>query len=286
MILIIDGPNVVYKAWVACGMKDLLVEKDNPAELTDTVMNELLRSFMGLVSSYIQNSSSLGRVDVELYVVWESADSLTYRRSIIPEYKNKPKKDNNKISDYTLVKPACIKLMAILKEIHPLLSLTISGLEADDLIAGICLLNPKAQKLIVSRDKDMHQLVNSTTNQYDPFNKKLIRESDVTDTLGVLPQEVACLKALMGDTSDNYKGVAGIGKVKALKLIHSGEVSLYENCEEYKNSMLVAQLPNPNMDTQALNATIRSAFGNGPALGAYKAILHASYIKAINGCLW
>ena len=61
-------------------------------------------------------------------------------------------------------------------------------------------------------------------------------EDDVVERLGVTPAEFIDVKALMGDSSDNIPGVAGIGEKTAYSLIreyHSLE-AVYENLESVK----------------------------------------------------
>ncbi|MEK7101052.1 MAG: 5'-3' exonuclease H3TH domain-containing protein, partial [Patescibacteria group bacterium] len=48
---------------------------------------------------------------------------------------------------------------------------------------------------------------------------KLYGEAEVVEKMGVPPKQIPDLKALMGDASDNYPGVAGIGLKTATKLL-------------------------------------------------------------------
>ncbi len=108
------------------------------------------------------------------------------------------------------------------------------GIEADDLIGTIATLvteqNTKITDAVdsilttvVSGDKDLLQLVNDDVSVWIPGNKwsKDTEYSlpEVVKKMGVEPKQVPDLKALMGDSSDNIPGVAGIGKVTAEKLV-------------------------------------------------------------------
>lgn len=103
--------------------------------------------------------------------------------------------------------------------------LELEGYEADDIIGT---LSKKAESsgdevYIVSGDRDMFQL--ASKNIKVVFTKKGVSEVDIYDEdsfkkeYGVTPNEYIDVKALMGDASDNIKGVPGIGKVTAFKLI-------------------------------------------------------------------
>lgn len=122
------------------------------------------------------------------------------------------------------------------------------GEEADDLIGSIASimcesgLSEKVLTTIVSGDKDLLQLVNDDVSVWIPGSKwskdTEYFETQVIKKMGVKPNQVVDLKALMGDTSDNIPGVPGIGKVTAKKLLsHFGTLdALYEAVESVEKS--------------------------------------------------
>jgi len=79
------------------------------------------------------------------------------------------------------------------------------------------------QLIIVTGYKDILQLVDDKTYVYMPTKglseAKLYMEKDVVDRLGVKPKSIIDLKALMGDSSDNYPGVEGIGPKTAVTIL-------------------------------------------------------------------
>ncbi|MAQ88071.1 MAG: DNA polymerase I, partial [Candidatus Marinimicrobia bacterium] len=101
------------------------------------------------------------------------------------------------------------------------------GVEADDIIGTLAV---NAQKkgfdtYIVSGDKDFMQLINDNIYLYAPGTKKtpnpIIYDSEkVQDKWGVPPNKIIDLLGLMGDSSDNVPGVAGVGQKTAVKLIN------------------------------------------------------------------
>ena len=116
----------------------------------------------------------------------------------------------------------------------PIVELT--GYEADDLI-GTLARQASAQNLetfIVTADKDLMQLVGGPVRIFNPSKGDLIiDEKKVEELMGVPPEKVADVMALMGDTIDNIPGArdpnekpapgerrkAGIGEVGARTLI-------------------------------------------------------------------
>jgi DNA polymerase I len=107
------------------------------------------------------------------------------------------------------------------------------GYEADDVIGTIATHADKSDDasqftneiIIVTGDRDILQLVDDKQNikLYMPItglsNAKLYGEAETKERLGVMPNLVDDYKALVGDASDNYFGVPGIGPVTAIKLL-------------------------------------------------------------------
>lgn len=116
----------------------------------------------------------------------------------------------------------------------------IDGYEADDLIGT---LSKKAkekdlQTIIVSGDRDLLQLVNSKVLMLAPVvgitNMTLFDEAKVREKYGLEPDQIIDYKALVGDPSDNYPGVAGIGPKTAGELLRKYRTleGLYEHIAE------------------------------------------------------
>jgi len=104
--------------------------------------------------------------------------------------------------------------------------LEFQGYEADDVIGALALQGAKKQLevLIISNDKDMMQLVgkNVRTLRTGSGGAKadiIVDEKKVEEILGVPPEKVIDLMALMGDTVDNIPGAKGIGAKGATELI-------------------------------------------------------------------
>jgi len=98
------------------------------------------------------------------------------------------------------------------------------GYEADDLIGTIAQ-NCKKEidsVVIVTGDRDILQLVDDKVSVFLPTKGisegKLMGVTEVIEKMGVTPSQVADLKALTGDSSDNYPGVPGVGPKTAVNL--------------------------------------------------------------------
>jgi DNA polymerase-1 len=101
----------------------------------------------------------------------------------------------------------------------------LDGLEADDVIA--CLVTqlksrPENNDLsirIVSKDKDLEQLLCDKVTMFDLHTGLEACEAGLLSSKGITPSQVIDLLALTGDTVDNVPGVAGIGPKTAVQLI-------------------------------------------------------------------
>jgi len=161
----------------------------------------------------------------------------TFRKKMFANYQAKrPKMAEDLIPQVALVHKV-LEVMEI-----PIFE--IDGYEADDVIGTIAAQAAKIKNLgtiIVSGDRDMLQLVSDRVKVYAPVKglseAKLYDEKAVLEKWGVLPSQVPDLKALMGDPSDNYPGVAGIGPKTAGELIKRFKTleKLYEEIEKLEN---------------------------------------------------
>ncbi|MBI2891514.1 MAG: hypothetical protein HYY13_12115 [Nitrospirae bacterium] len=95
------------------------------------------------------------------------------------------------------------------------------GFEADDVMATLAVRAASEGRdvLIVTRDKDMMQIVGDKIALFDPFEHKVTDRQGVIQKLGVAPEQVADFLGLAGDAVDNIPGVPGIGPKTAAKLL-------------------------------------------------------------------
>ena len=119
--------------------------------------------------------------------------------------------------------------------------LEMEGYEADDVLGSVARMAVEQGfgVKILTGDRDLLQLVDdriivnlagrklSEAKDYTP--------EDVKDYMGVRPDQIVDLKALMGDSSDNIPGVPGIGEKSALSLFEKYETldEIYEHVDEY-----------------------------------------------------
>ena len=103
-----------------------------------------------------------------------------------------------------------LKLFDYIDEM-PVIQLIAEGVEADDLIAVACQEFTRAQKIIISSDKDFYQLLDDETILYRPIQKKFYNKRRIVEEFDIHPKNFALARAAVGDKSDNIEGVKGIG---------------------------------------------------------------------------
>lgn len=121
------------------------------------------------------------------------------------------------------------------------------GLEADDLI-GTLSKKFDVHSYIYTGDRDSFQLVDEKTDVY--YTKRGVSDllklsgDNFEAEVGLKPERIIDLKALMGDKSDNIPGVPGIGETTAKKLLaeYGSLDEIYSHIEEIKSPALKKKL--------------------------------------------
>jgi 5'-3' exonuclease len=136
---------------------------------------------------------------------------------------------------------------ALLAQFHPLehalaaMGVTVwpmIELEADDALASAAAVadaDERVQKVCIwTPDKDLAQCVRGDrVVQVDRKTKQIRDANGVKEKFGVEPARIADFLALVGDSSDGYPGIAGIGKTTAARL-----VNLYGAIEDFPEAAL------------------------------------------------
>ncbi len=135
--------------------------------------------------------------------------------------------------------------LPVSKELCELLGihvLAVSGFEADDILGTVSDIAAKngVDCVLVTGDRDSYQLVskNVTVHLAATNETKIMDEKAIFEKYGLTPSQLIDLKAIMGDSSDNIKGVSGIGEKGALELMHKyGSLDgVYEHIDEITGS--------------------------------------------------
>lgn len=154
----------------------------------------------------------------ELMIISFDLAGKTFRDDLYTEYKaNRQEMDRDLVSQWPFIDRICEALRL------PVVS--IKGYEADDVIATLSQQAVAAghDVVVVSSDKDLLQLVSDHVIVMAPGRdgKSEVRydRDGVIQKMGVPPERVVDLLALMGDSVDNVPGVKGIGDKGARDLL-------------------------------------------------------------------
>lgn len=133
------------------------------------------------------------------------------------------------------------------------------GYEADDIIASLVYYSlgeahRRDNAIVVSADRDLLQLVWKETSVWNPTTKKMVTYQSFVDDFDISPGDWCRVKALAGCSSDDIKGVPGIGEKTAAKFFaetlskkHKTFTAANEfiQTDQYKTNLLLTTLPYP-----------------------------------------
>jgi 5'-3' exonuclease len=193
-LLLIDGNNLACRAWYGSGRLP-------PVE-----------RFTGHVARLVK------QVEPHATIVIFDGDGPGWRDEIWPKYKaNRPPKPVGLVEHIVDCRRAAIHMRLVN-------ATGIPNVEADDVIASYVTeaIRRDWETVIVTSDKDLLQLVrvDPEVTVLDPGPEgKRWDTSAVIAKFRVPARLIADLKALTGDTSDNYPGVPGLGPIRAAALL-------------------------------------------------------------------
>lgn len=203
-ILAVDGNSIVNRAFY--GVRPLSNKEGFPTN-----------ALFGMVSILEKNMEA---VKPDFAAIAFDVKAPTFRHKMFDAYKagRHPTPE-----DLLTQMPAAKELAAALG----LTVLELAGYEADDILGTIAACAECAdcgedvEAYILTGDRDALQLISDRVHVLLATNTETIDMSRERffEKYGVDPSQFVDVKALMGDSSDNIPGVAGIGEKTALKLI-------------------------------------------------------------------
>lgn len=195
--IIFDGSNVIWRAhWV--GSRHMSSQEHSYQDA-----HIFLQIIHGICS---------GMNCYNVYIAWDDRElrqELNPRRAQLQQYKQNRSNDASVYVNVDLIK----KLASSLGMVH----VRPYALEGDDVISILCE-ELQGDKIIVSADQDLAQLVSSQVSFYSLTKKILITESNFTEYFPVSPDKFLTYKCIIGDNSDNIPGVPSYGPKRARKL--------------------------------------------------------------------
>lgn len=204
-VLLVDGMALLFRAFFATSFSGY-IKKTSSGMPTNAVYG-FVRYFWDAIHTFNPT---------HVVCCWDMG-STTFRTEQFQDYKaNREAPPEELIPQFDLVKEV-VDSFGVPNIGH-------SGFEADDCIGTLADVYARdSQVLVLTGDHDLLQLVNENihviimkkgASNYAVYDLELLlQEKQLT------PEQIIDLKGLMGDTSDNYPGVKGIGEKTALKLL-------------------------------------------------------------------
>ena len=220
-LFLIDGTALIYRSYYAMMRNPLITSDGRPTG-----------AVFGFVSTVL---SLLERENPDYFAIVFDVGKPTFRHERYELYKaNRKPPPDDLIPQFPIIEDVT-KAMNI-----PVFSQV--GVEADDILATFAemLKGSDVYTFIVSSDKDLMQLVNENLSMCNlrkmGMASEIIDSRAVEEKMGVPPDRVLDLLALMGDSSDNIPGVRGIGPKTAAKLLqeYGSFEGVFEHVEEVK----------------------------------------------------
>ncbi|MCY8490746.1 5'-3' exonuclease [Bacillus atrophaeus] len=215
-LLLVDGMALLFRSFFATAVhRNFMI---NDSGVPTNGVNGFLKHLITAMERF---------QPTHVVCCWDMG-SKTYRNDLFQDYKaNRSQPPIELVPQFDLAKEAAAEL--------GILNIGLKGYEADDCIGTLAaLFTEEAEITIVTGDKDLLQLLSDGINvallQKGIGNYKIYTKDLFYEETGVPPKALIDVKALMGDSSDNYPGVKGIGEKTAYKLI--GEYETIERLLE------------------------------------------------------
>ncbi len=224
-IMLVDGMALLFRGFYATSYTGnfMYTEKGVP---TNGIYG-FLKYFLNAVETF----------EPEHVICCWDMGSKTFRNEIYTEYKgNRGEPPVELIPQFDLMKEVM--------ESFNVPNIGLEGYEADDCIGTLSkTYGNDNEVLILTGDQDILQLVDDKVSvaimKKGQGNYAVYQKDNFIEEKGIQPQQIIDLKGLMGDPSDNYPGVKGIGEKTALKLLQQyGSIDeMLAKLDELSNSV-------------------------------------------------
>ncbi|GIO95369.1 5'-3' exonuclease H3TH domain-containing protein [Paenibacillus sp. FSL W8-0187] len=208
-LMLVDGMALLFRAYYATASSGYI--RRTKAGVPTNAIYGFLRYMWDAIDKF---------QPTHVACCWDMG-SKTFRTEQFASYKgNRPEAPDDLVPQFSLVRDVT--------ECLGIPNLGVVGYEADDCIGTLARrYGDSMNVMILSGDHDLLQLVNDSTSviimKKGHGNYMHYTPETLYAEKGLSPRQVIDVKGLMGDTSDNYPGVRGIGEKTAVKLIQEYE---------------------------------------------------------------
>ncbi len=263
-ILVVDGNSIINRAFY--GIRALSTKDGRPTNAIYGMINIISKQLSDLKPDYAAVAFDL--------------KEPTFRHKMYPEYKAGRHPTPEELLAQFKDAKECLSLMGF----H---ILELPGYEADDIqgtVAKMAHESPDTESYILSGDRDLLQLIDDKVTVLLATNTetKVMNRESFSEEYGISADSFIDMKALMGDSSDNIPGVAGIGKKTAGTLISNfGTLDgIYANISDEKITKSVREKLIANKDNAYLSQTLATIDVNVPLGKDLNALKYIGFNKS------
>ncbi|WP_156337162.1 5'-3' exonuclease [Paenibacillus dakarensis] len=208
-LLLVDGMALLFRAYYATAANGYI--RRTKAGIPTNAIYGFLRYLWDAIDTF---------QPTHVACCWDMP-SKTFRSEQFAAYKgNRPDAPEDLVPQFALIREVT--------ECLGIPNLGVEGFEADDCIGTLaCRYGKEMKVMVLSGDHDLLQLVDEQVSviimKKGHGNYMVYTPDSLYQEKGLLPHQIIDVKGLMGDTSDNYPGVRGIGEKTAVKLIQEYE---------------------------------------------------------------
>ena len=206
-LVIVDGNSLLFRAYYATSFTGTIMRRK------DGYPTNAIFGFTNMMNKIISTLK-----DGDLLFVSFDTGKKTFRHKEMETYKAQRKPIDEDLKLQLPVARELLKAMGVFYY-------ELEGYEGDDLAGTVAKIgsNANLEVDVYTSDKDYLQLINDNISIYMITKGikeiKIMNKESLFNDMGLTPDQIRDYKGLMGDPSDNIKGIPGVGEKTAIKLL-------------------------------------------------------------------
>lgn len=236
-LVIVDGNSLLFRAYYATSFTGTIMRRK------DGFPTNAIFGFSNMMNKIISTLK-----DGDLLFVSFDTGKKTFRHKEMETYKAQRKPIDEDLKLQLPVARDLLKAMGVFYY-------ELEGYEGDDLAGTVAKIGSIAnlEVDVYTSDKDYLQLINDNISIYmitkGIKETKIMNKESLFNEMGLTPDQIRDYKGLMGDPSDNIKGIPGVGEKTAIKLLqqYSSLEGIIEAMKNEKSKLAQKILDNQDL---------------------------------------
>lgn len=236
-LYVVDGNSLLFRAYYATSFTGNIMRRK------DGFPTNAIFGFSNMMFKIVSTLE-----DDDLLFVSFDYGKKTFRSELLESYKAQRKPIEEDLKAQLPVARELLKAMNIKYY-------EVEGYEGDDIAGTIAKMGSKAkiETIVYTSDKDYLQLIDDHITismlKKGLSEMEIMNETTLYEKMGLTPLQVIDYKGLMGDPSDNLKGIPGVGEKTAIKLIqeHGSLENIIEAMKNEKSKLAQKIIENQDL---------------------------------------